>query len=101
MTFEECNLCGFCNENCPIAHVIFQEGKIARGQALMVKTDFLDEAFFSCSLCGNCKVSCPVNLDIPNEVIKARERLNEQGKAKNKELITKLQRTGNIFGEVE
>jgi len=34
-------------------------------------------------------------------VIKAREKLTEDGKGKNKELIAKLQKTGNIFGQVE
>lgn len=99
MSISKCSMCGLCKANCPVFLVRLTEKDSPRGKALLIKEDHLTGDFYNCTLCGACTVECPSDIDL--ELRSMRKKLVEKGKVTkaNKELIEKIRKYGNPFGD--
>ncbi len=74
-----CAKCGACATVCPVYRQSGRESHTARGKLHLLdvlglvraSTDFVD-IFSACLLCGACAAICPRFIDIPKEIIRAR-----------------------------
>ncbi|MBW2991490.1 4Fe-4S dicluster domain-containing protein [Candidatus Woesearchaeota archaeon] len=100
-TVENCNLCGFCNLNCPIYKVLLKESSGARFKAFLAKKNDYKEVFYLCTECGACIQDCPARIDI--DCLKIRAELVEKGleTPANKEMKENISHFGNPFGEIK
>ncbi|AGF76769.1 Fe-S oxidoreductase [Desulfocapsa sulfexigens DSM 10523] len=77
---SECAKCGACSTVCPVFRTSGREGHTARGKLHLLDTLGLEKSstlfvdiFSACLLCGACAAVCPRNIDIPKELVSARE----------------------------
>ena len=100
---EKCIRCGFCRELCPVLKVMRTEQYSPRGRAIFLDNNYVDKIVYDCTLCKSCEKKCPLDLKLCEAFIKARKILVEQKKEipENKEMIENLEKTGNVFGEVD
>ena len=103
MTLEKCSNCGFCRGISPVFKVLLEEPISARGRAILLRKDIMDELFYQCSLCGACKIVCPSGIDLPAEIQKMRKEMvnADKGTAANKVMINNIKEHGNPYGKVE
>jgi fumarate reductase (CoM/CoB) subunit B len=99
MKFKDCSKCGICKSICPVYKLFLKEKHSPRGKIILLEQDMLDGAFFLCTTCGACKEVCPVGSEIP--VISVRKAICEEGRQTkaNKEMLEKIKKYGNPFGE--
>ena len=100
---EQCVKCGLCKNLCPVFRVMREEQYSPRGKAIILNNEDYEKIVYSCSLCKACEKQCPLNLKLCNAFVNTRKILVSEKKdvAGNKELISNLQKTGNIYGEKE
>lgn len=93
---KECINCGLCLANCPSYKATLNEKCSPRGRVRMVLNESPDETFYVCTLCKACEESCPLKLEL--DFRKEREKLEKT--KRNEEMIEKVRKYGNPFGEV-
>lgn len=100
---EKCFRCGLCRELCPVLRVMRVEHYSPRGRAVILDNKNFEKLIYDCSLCKACEEKCPLDLELCKAFIKARQVLVAQKKEipQNKEMIKKLNKTGNIFGIIK
>lgn len=100
---EKCFKCGLCKPFCPVLRVMREEQFSPRGKAIILDNNVYEKIVYDCTLCKACEKKCPIKLKLCDAIIKARKVLVEERRepAELKEMIDKLDRTGNIFGELE
>jgi len=100
---EKCIRCGLCKEICPVLRILRNEQNSPRGRTVILDEGFVESIVFDCTLCKACEVNCPLNLKLCTAFIKARQILVSQKKGieKNEEILKNINKTGNIFGEIE
>lgn len=106
-----CLNCGACLNFCPVFHQIGTAyGHRYLGSRGVIFSAFSDSPerakkanCFSCTLCSACYENCPVKIDLPRLMEKTRYYLTEKRiqTDANKEMIEKIRKYGNPFGEVE
>ncbi len=95
----KCVECGFCKVSCPVYRAVVNESTSPRTKGRLKNEGMHEKVFYLCTLCDAHKISCPVKkLDL--DIIEARRKMVEQGMGpdKNKEMISNLRKSGNIFG---
>jgi L-lactate utilization protein LutB len=100
-TTENCNLCGWCNLNCPIYAILFKESAGPRFKAFLEKKNELKGIFFLCTECGTCAQDCPAKIEIG--CLKTRKSLVDAGfeTPANKIMRENIKRSGNSLGELK
>jgi len=106
-----CLNCGACLNFCPVFHQIGAAYGYrypgSRGVIFSAFSDSFEKAkeanCFSCTLCSACHENCPVKIDLPRLMEKTRYYLTEKGiqTNANEEMIEKVRKYGNPFGEVK
>jgi len=112
--FEEllyCINCGACLNFCPVFHQMANNygSKYlgSKGVIFSAFSESLEKAkksnCFSCTLCSACFENCPMKINLPELMERLREKLQEAGleTEENKEMIEKIRKFGNPFGEIE
>lgn len=99
---ERCTLCGLCKSNCPVYSVEKSEVDSPRGKMMLLKENKLDLIYYRCTLCGACSIDCPSDIDVGDEIRKARERLVKKKVTTPQvtKMIKNIKRYGNPFGEL-
>ncbi|MGC9149568.1 MAG: LUD domain-containing protein [Candidatus Micrarchaeia archaeon] len=111
--FEEalyCINCGRCLYYCPLFREILKDygfGSFFGGIGI-IKAIFIEgkeeifEKSFLCSTCKHCEEVCPVKINIPGMLRKIRAFAVERGKGTktNEEMVERIRKYGNPFGEV-
>ncbi len=96
---DRCAKCGACTVVCPIFQVTGRESLSPRGRVHLLKklsvkdaSPALVDILSQCLLCGACLDVCPRQVDIPAQIIKARQELPAMsgGHPFHKLLIQKL-----------
>jgi len=105
-----CINCGRCLYYCPVFRTILEDyglenffGGIGLIKAFPnSKGDELFEKIFLCSTCKACEEACPVKVNIPEIIKKLRAKAIENGKGTeiNKEMVERIRKYGNPFGEI-
>ena len=100
---EKCIKCGLCKPLCPVLKVMREEQYSPRGQISLLDNNHFEKLVHDCTLCGACEEQCPLNIQLCSAIINARKVLVSQKKEleENKEMIKNLNKTGNVFGEIE
>ncbi len=93
---SSCINCGMCKSVCPVLVVEKSEGSSPRARVLLLREKMLSDLLLKCTLCEACKPHCPVGIDIPEEVRKARSKIETEA---NKKMIENLRKYGNPFGK--
>lgn len=103
MSISKCTKCGLCKVNCPILKITHNETHGPRGKSLLLKNEKMGSSFFLCTLCGACKTDCPIDINLPEEIRKAREKIARSGKdlESNKKMIKNIEDYGNPFGKID
>jgi Fe-S oxidoreductase len=98
---ELCSNCGLCKQNCPVFRVLLNESYSPRGKSILLKSEIIDEIFYSCSMCKSCEETCPAEVKLCDAIRQAREIIAEEGKApeQSEEMIENIRRYGNPFGK--
>jgi len=106
-----CINCGACLNFCPVYHQIAQnygskyfgsKGVLFSSVSENLKKSF-DSGAFYCTTCQSCKQNCPIKINLPDLMIKLREKLvKEKIEPENSEVMIKnVKEFGNPFGKVE
>lgn len=83
-----CIFCGFCRAGCPTFGESTLESLNAKGRVILAYNMLIDNVppsedlakrLYQCMLCMNCKSVCPAQINVPDVVRAARERLVEKG----------------------
>ena len=98
MDLEKCNLCGECDEVCPIAKVTGRTTHGLRAKMFFAKNDIVNESFLLCTDCGKCKDACIFGIKM--DFSKQREQLIKNGfeTEANKVMIENIRKYGNPYG---
>jgi iron-sulfur cluster protein len=106
-----CINCGSCINFCPVYH---QKGNSFGGEKYIGARGIINTAFressavskekgsFNCMLCGGCYASCPMKINLPKMIREVRQKQNKKGQQteENKQMLEKVEKHGNPFGEV-
>jgi len=105
-----CINCGKCLYYCPVFRTILEDyglenffGGIGLIKAFPnIKGGEVFEKIFLCSTCKACEEVCPVKINIPEIIKKLRAKAIENGKGTetNKEMVERIRKYGNPFGEI-
>ena len=113
--FEEmlrCINCGACVNFCPVYHQMGKKygGKFAGSKGVIMAANLRDASLekakeagsFLCTICDVCYQNCPMKISLPWYVRRVREMQEEEGLQtdQNKEMLNKVKKHGNPFGEV-
>ncbi len=111
-----CIGCGACLNFCPVYHQIGSHygGDYIGSRGIIMKAFQKDEQIenlksaqkggsFNCTLCGACQRNCPLEIDLPAMVKKIREKQHQKNiqTAVNQEMIRKVTKWGNPFGQAK
>lgn len=105
-----CINCGACINFCPVYHqlgrryggdYIGSKGIVASFLQENLKESF-DKGSFKCTLCAGCFENCPMKINLSSMIRKIRELQNNNSlqTKSNKEMLSKVKKYGNPFGEV-
>ena len=105
-----CIRCAYCFEGCPIFKQLGWEADGARGKVVLAyglltgelePSKYIADKIFQCSFCQDCVERCSANVSIPDILTAARADLVNAGFKYDAhlELLDKIKKTGNIFGE--
>lgn len=107
-----CSYCGYCKGVCPVYKELGWETDAARGKVMLSYgilnkelslNQELAERFYQCTQCKDCYRRCPAKIRVPEIVLLARADAVEAGfglKA-HQILAERIEKTGNIFGDLE
>lgn len=113
--FEEmlrCINCGACVNLCPVYHQMGKKygGEFAGSKGIIMAANLGDVSLekakeagsFSCTLCDVCYQNCPMKISLPWYIRRVREMQEKKGlqTKQNKEMLSKVEKNGNPFGEV-
>tara|TARA_Y100000310_G_C20639324_1_gene792986 strand:+ start:309 stop:644 length:336 start_codon:yes stop_codon:yes gene_type:complete len=85
---------GIDNERCAVFRVMRKEHYSPKGKAIILDNDYYEKILYKCNMCRAC------GDDLCNSFQKARQVLVLKGKEMNanKEMISNLKKSGNVYG---
>ncbi|MBT4135307.1 (Fe-S)-binding protein [archaeon] len=100
---DKCIKCGMCNSLCPVLKIVREEQSSPRGKAILLDSNYFEKLIYECSLCKACESKCPLNLKLCEAFVNARKVLvlSKKECVEGKEMIKNLNKSGNIYGEIE
>jgi L-lactate utilization protein LutB len=100
-TTENCNLCGWCNLNCPIYAVLLKESAGPRFKAFLSKKKEAKQIFFLCTQCDVCAQDCPARIKIG--CLETRKNLIASGfeTPANKIMRENIKQSGSSLGKLK
>jgi len=107
---HKCIRCAYCFEGCPVFEELRWEVDGPRGKVIIAyglltgeleASDYVAEKLFQCTFCKDCVERCSANVSVPDILSAVRADLYEAGfsYAGHKQLLSKVEQSGNIFGE--
>lgn len=99
--FDSCVQCGMCKSRCGVFRVLREEQYCGRGRGDLLSKKIMDKIVFECNLCRACEEACPLDVKICDAVLKCRTAMVLLGKglAGNEEMVKRIRKTGNPFGD--
>lgn len=105
-----CIRCAYCFERCPVFEELGWEVDGARGKLVIAyglmtgeleASDYIAEKIFQCTFCKDCVERCSAQVSVPDILAAARADLydGEFSYDIHKQLLSKVEKTGNIFGK--
>ncbi|RKY54483.1 MAG: hypothetical protein DRP89_04915, partial [Candidatus Neomarinimicrobiota bacterium] len=106
-----CIRCAYCFEGCPVFKELGWEVDTARGKLVFAyglltselePSEYIAEKLFQCTFCKDCMERCSANISVTDILSAIRADLYEAGFSydSHKELLKKIEKSGNIFGKV-
>jgi len=108
-----CINCGSCINFCPVYHQMGKKygGKFAGSKGIIMAANLGDASLkkakeagsFSCTLCDACWKNCPMKISLMHHVRDIRKLQQKKGMQteQNKQMLEKLEKHGNPFGNIE
>jgi Fe-S oxidoreductase len=108
---NRCIRCAYCFEGCPVFKDLGWEPDGARGKVVLSfglmsgqldPSDSIINKLYQCTFCKDCVEKCSASVSIPDILTAARSDLVKAGYGyeSHKELLGKINRSGNIFGKI-
>ncbi len=105
-----CIRCAYCYEGCPVYKELGWESDGARGKVMLAHallsgklepSDYIMDKLYQCTYCRDCVERCSSNVSIPDIITAARADIYEAGFGydSHRELLDKINATGNIYGQ--
>ena len=105
-----CIRCAYCFEGCPIFKQLGWEADGARGKVVLAyglltgelePSKYIADKIFQCTYCQDCMERCSANISVTDILSAIRADLYEAGFSydSHKELLKKIEKSGNIFGK--